>query len=81
MFPSNFSLLLPQVLTIIIMILTSWMKLTHLIIKICFPDNMHVKKITQELFRFKPETFCLEVVGGLWVDFEKRMKVIIYVFC
>lgn len=36
--------------------------------------NFRVNKKTQEPIKFKPDSFGLDAVGGLWLDFEKRLK-------
>lgn len=57
----------------------SAMRFAQLEVKTCVARlvsqfNMRVDKKTQEPIKFKPDSFSLEAVGGLWVDFERRVK-------
>lgn len=55
------------------------MRFAQLEVKTCIARivsqfSMHVNKKTQEPITFKPKSFGLDVVGGLWLDFERRVK-------
>lgn len=55
------------------------MRFAHLEVKTCVAHlmsqfNVCVNKKTQEPLKFKPEAFGLDPVGGLWLNFERRVK-------
>lgn len=55
------------------------MRFSQLEVKTCVARlvsqfNICVNEKTQEPLKFKPESFGLDAVGGLWLNFERRVK-------